>query len=76
GGQVAVRFGDHVVLRTGLKGKKQAGAWEAYNVVSDPNETKNLATEKPALVAQAKAILEKEWAENERFPMDKKKALN
>ncbi|MFT5412325.1 MAG: arylsulfatase A, partial [Verrucomicrobiales bacterium] len=42
GGQVAVRFGDHVVLRTGLKGKKQAGAWEAYNVVSDPNETKNL----------------------------------
>ena len=76
GGQVAVRFGDYLVVRTGLKRKKKPDAWEAYNVVTDPNEKENLAEKQPELVEKAKAILAENWAENRRFPLDKAKTLN
>ena len=75
GGQVAVRFGNHLALRTGLSRKGKASPWEAYDVVSDPNQTKDLAGEKPELVARAKQILADEWAENAMFKMDKDRAL-
>ena len=76
GGQIATRFGDHVVLRTGLRRKKNPGPWEVYNIVTDRNETTNLAEQKPELIDQAKAIFEKNWADNPTFKMDKQKALN
>ncbi len=76
GGQVAVRFGPHVVLRTGLKGKKKPNPWEAYNVVTDPNETTDLSTSNPELIEKAKKILKANWSENEKFGMSKDRAFN
>ena len=76
GGQIATRFGDHLVLRTGLKRKKTPGAWEAYNVVSDPAETVDLAGQHPGLIERAKAIFKKQWGENATFSMDSNRALN
>jgi len=76
GGQVAVRFGDHLVARTDLQRKKAPGAWEAYNVVTDPNQKINIAEERPELIEDAKAILESQWSENAIFPLSKEHALN
>ena len=75
GGQVAVRIGGFKVMRSGLKTKKPTG-WQVYDIVSDPNETKDLAAERPELIKEAKSILESEWKDNQRFPMSKAKALN
>jgi arylsulfatase A len=76
GGQIATRFGDHLVLRTSLKRKNKPGDWEAYNIVTDPNETTDLTEKNPKLIEQAKAIFKKNWSQNPTFPMDKQKALN
>ncbi|MGI9242089.1 MAG: arylsulfatase [Verrucomicrobiales bacterium] len=76
GGQIAARFGDHLVLRTKLRNKKQLGPWEAYNVVTDPKQSDDLAADQPELIEQAKAILASEWSENPTFPMDKQRSLN
>ena len=75
GGQVATRFGDHLVVRTGLKRKKAPGAWEAYNVVTDPNQKTDLADKQPELIEKAKAILADQWDENAIFPVSKEHAL-
>lgn len=75
GGQVAVRIGGFKVMRTGLKTKKPTG-WQVYDIVKDPNETKDLAAERPELIKEAKSILESEWKDNQRFPMSKARALN
>ena len=76
GGQVAVRFGDHLVLRTGLAGKRKPKPWEAYDVVNDPNQTKNLAKAQPELIAKAKAILADQWGDNAIFnAVSKEKTL-
>lgn len=40
--------------RTVKPGKNHA--WELYNVAADPGETKNLATEKPEILARLQAI--------------------
>ena len=76
GGQIAARFGDYLVLRTKLKNKKQPGPWEAYNVVTDPNQTTDLSESEPQLIDQAKALFEREWSANPTFPMDKQRSLN
>ena len=76
GGQIATRFGDHVVLRTGLTGKRAAGAWEVYNLITDPNETTDLAGTHPELIEKAKQIFAASWSENKTFSMDKQKSLN
>lgn len=68
GGQVAVRLGDYKVVRQGLK-TKTPGAWEVYDLAHDRSETKNLASEKPEVVAQAIAVLMHEVSPNEVFPL-------
>ena len=68
--------GDYrLVLRTGLKGKRKVGQWEAYNVVKDPNETTNLAEKMPELIDKAKAIFASQWTKNAIFPVDRTRAL-
>lgn len=68
GGQVAVRIGDHKVIRQGLKTNKP-GAWEVYDLASDPGETLDLAADRPDLIRQAVEILRREVASNEVFPL-------
>jgi arylsulfatase A-like enzyme len=67
-GQVAVRMGNHKVLRRGLHTKKPS-EWEVYDIVKDRGETKNLAQEKPDLIQQAEKILMKEISDNQVFPV-------
>jgi arylsulfatase A len=68
GGQVAVRIGDYKVLRRGLLTKK-SGDWEVYNIPLDRSETKNLAADKPELIAKAVQVLKREMADNSEFPL-------
>ena len=56
GGQIATRFGDYLVMRTKLRNKKQLGQWEAYNLISDPKQSTNIAGTRPDLIERAKAI--------------------
>ena len=74
GGQVAVRFGDYLVLRANLARKRNPGNWEAYNIVSDPGETKDLAESQPELVERAKKILGEHWSDNAIFTAPEKEA--
>lgn len=69
GGQVAVRIGDHMILRRKLKSPKP-GSWEVYDVVQDPTESRNLAAERGDLIEQAVVILQRETAPNPLFPME------
>jgi arylsulfatase A-like enzyme len=69
GGQVAVRLGDHKVLRRGLANKKP-GPWQVYDLAKDPRETNDLAAEKPELIRQAIELLKRETSPNEVFPME------
>jgi arylsulfatase A-like enzyme len=68
GGQVAVRMNDFKAVRQRLK-TPQPGAWELYNLKSDPNEQKDLAGQHPELIAKAEAILRDQVAENPVFPV-------
>ena len=68
GGQVAVRIGDYKVLKRGLN-KKRAEPWEVYEIPADRGETRNLAEEKPELIAEAVRILKREAPENPIFPV-------
>jgi arylsulfatase A-like enzyme len=68
GGQVAVRIGKFKVLRTGLQTKKP-GAWEVYDIPADLAEAKNLANDRPDLIAQAMALLKAETSDNKIFPL-------
>lgn len=68
GGQVAVQFGDLMVLRRGLKTKKP-GEWEVYDVVKDRSQSKDLAKQRPEAIEKAVKILKKEMSENKFFPL-------
>jgi arylsulfatase A-like enzyme len=68
GGQVAVRMNDFKAVRQRLK-TPQPGAWELYDLKSDPNEQKDLAGQHPELIAKAEAILRDQVAENPVFPV-------
>ncbi len=68
GGQVAVRMGAIKAVRRGLK-TKTPGAWEVYDLTNDPGEAKDLASEKPELVARAVELLRREVTENSVFPL-------
>lgn len=68
GGQVAVRVGDHKVVRQGLK-TRSPGDWEVYDLSKDPAEATNLARERGDVVAQAVEILRREVAANPVFPV-------
>lgn len=68
GGQVAVRIGDHKVLRRGLHSKKP-GEWEVYDIAKDRGETTNLAPQKRELIEEVKKILAREVTENPIYPL-------
>jgi arylsulfatase A-like enzyme len=68
GGQVAVRMNDFKAVRQRLK-TPQPGAWELYDLKSDPNEQKDLAGQHPELIAKAEAILRDQVHENPVFPV-------
>ena len=68
GGQVAVRMNDFKAVRQRLK-TPQPGAWELYDLKSDPNEQTDLAGQRPELIAQAEAILRDQVHENPVFPV-------
>lgn len=68
GGQVAVRLNDFKAVRQRLK-TAQPGAWELYDLKSDPNEQTDLAGRHPELIAQAEAVLRDQVHENPVFPV-------
>ena len=68
GGQVAVRMNDFKAVRQRLK-TPQPGAWELYDLKSDPNEQNDLAGQRPELIAKAEAILRDQVHENPVFPV-------
>jgi arylsulfatase A len=68
GGKVAVRLGDFMVMRNNLLTKK-VGPWEAYDLVNDPSEKKNVANEHPELIEKAIAVLKEQATENATFPV-------
>lgn len=74
GGQMCVRAGDWKLVRTGLKaggGKKAAGKvpkTELFNIATDRGETKNLAAEKPDIVAKLEAIAKSQHVPSADFP--------
>ena len=68
GGQVAVRLGDYKLVRQSLK-TKSPGAWEVYDLSSDPTEMHDIAATRRDLIAQAEEILRREVADNPVFPL-------
>ena len=68
GGQVAVRMGDLKVLRRDLKTKKP-GAWEVYDLASDPGEQHDLAATRADAIAEAQQVLRSQVADNSHFPL-------
>jgi len=57
GGQTAVRMGHWKAYRPRSRGKKRA-AWELYDLSTDIEESKNLAAEKPDILARMTAFAE------------------
>ena len=68
GGQVAVLLGDMKALRRKLNAATP-DPWEAYDLAADPAEAHDLAATRPEVIAAAEAVLAREVAENEVFPV-------
>ena len=68
GGQVAVRLGDDKVLRRNLT-QRNPGPWEVYDLAGDPNETTDLAADRPEVIARAEEVFRREITPSEVFPM-------
>lgn len=67
GGQQAVRHGRWKALRREIfKGNRE---WELYDLVSDPNETRDLAAEKPEVVEEMAGLAEGSRVESEFFEL-------
>ena len=62
--QRGVRFGPWMLIRTYHDGLKAFPEVMLYNVTEDPHETKDLSTERPEIVNEGIAILEKWQADN------------
>jgi len=75
GGQQSLRMGPWKLLRMNLmsggKGKAKAAVLseELYHIPTDPAERKNLAAEKPDIVAKMKKIMSEQHANSPDFPM-------
>jgi arylsulfatase A len=68
GGQAAVRLDGFKLVRQGLK-TKSPGPWEVYDLSKDAGETRDLASSRADLIAQAEDILRREVADNPVFPL-------
>jgi arylsulfatase A len=60
----AVRFGDWKAVRNG-----PSAPIELYDLKTDPGESKNLAAEKPELVARAEALMKAAHKEDPNWPL-------
>ncbi len=60
----AVRFGDWKAVKNG-----PAAALELYDLATDPAEAKNLAAQKPDLVARAAALMQSARTEDPNWPL-------
>jgi len=58
-GQVAIRLGDWKAVKSNMKKDKNA-PWEIYNLLTDKDESNNVATQHPELIKRFEAILNKE----------------
>jgi arylsulfatase A len=65
---VAVRDGDLKFVRRNLK-TKSPGPWEVYDLAQDPGESRNLAEQYAARIAEVEELLRRETAENAVFPV-------
>ncbi len=65
----AVRFGDWKAVKNG-----PSKATELYDLKTDPGETKNLAAEKPELVARAESLMKAARVDDPNWPMRDKPA--
>lgn len=70
GGQQAVRVGDWKAVRREMK--KGNESLELYDLSNDPAEERNLALERPEVVAELRAVLEREHVDSPAFPLRKK----
>lgn len=68
GGQVAVRIGDVKVVRQGLR-TPSPGPWEVYDLAADPGESHDLAARRADAIRAADAVLRREIAPNDVFPL-------
>src|SRR5690606_30324503 len=68
GGQVAVRIGDHKVVRQQLR-TPMPGPWEVYNLATDRSEANDIAARHPELIAQANEIFRREVADHAVSPI-------
>ena len=59
GGQVAIRMGDWKAIKSNMKKDKNA-PWEIYNLLTDKDESSNVAAQHPDLIKRFDAILKKE----------------
>jgi arylsulfatase A len=69
GGQVAIRFQQHKVIRQGLL-TKRPGPWEVYDLKVDPAETHDLAATRSDLIRRAEEVLRQEVSDNPVFPLE------
>lgn len=68
GGQVAVRLGNFKLVRQALK-TKNPGPWEVYDLSRDRSEAHDLSASRGDLIREAEAVLRREVAENDVFPV-------
>ncbi|MBI5432311.1 MAG: arylsulfatase [Planctomycetes bacterium] len=71
GGQQAVRFGRWKAVRRRMR--KGGLAIELFDLESDPAESRDLAAERPELVAVAESLLERARTPSETFPLGPKR---
>jgi arylsulfatase A-like enzyme len=69
GGQVAVRIGDHKIIRQNILRPKQPSRWAVYNIREDRNEVRDLAAQFPELIQQTVDLLRAEVNTNPIFPI-------
>jgi arylsulfatase A-like enzyme len=62
----ALRFGDWKAVRRGAQ-----SAIELYDLAKDPGETKDLAKQKPDLVAKADALMREARTDDPNWPLDR-----
>ena len=65
-----MRVGDWKAVRREMK--KGNESLELYDLSNDPAEERNLALERPEVVAELRAVLEREHVDSPAFPLRKK----